>query len=467
MSRSTAPASGTRLSLQARLLATVLGVMSVVWLAVAASTWYDTGHELDELLDAHLAQAAALLVTQRLDDLEGDNFPPPPTLHKYQTRVAIQVWHEGKLVVRSTNAPEASLASGDVPGLRTSMVEGDAWRVLTTPGREPDVVIHVGELESARHHILMASLRSIGLPMLLALPLLALGIWWAVRGAVRPLRALGQAVAARRPQALQPLSVHAVPREVAPLVTALNGLFERMTDLLESERRFTADAAHELRTPIAAIRMQVQVAQEAPSDAGREQALAATLQGCDRAARLVEQLLQLARLESEASYGEGPARPGPSSADMAAIARALVAEFERQVTARGQRLVLDAAAAVPSPLPAALAQVLMRNLIDNAVRYSPDGALVRISVGCSPEGGAGRLVVEDSGPGLTPDAMARLGERFFRVVGSPQTGSGLGWSIVRRLARLFELDLVVDRSAALGGLRVTVSWKQDGRVHQA
>jgi two-component system sensor histidine kinase QseC len=230
-----------------------------------------------------------------------------------------------RLVVRSTNAPEASLASGDVPGLRTSMVEGDAWRVLTTPGREPDVVIHVGELESARHHILMASLRSIGLPMLLALPLLALGIWWAVRGAVRPLRALGQAVAARRPQALQPLSVHAVPREVAPLVTALNGLFERMTDLLESERRFTADAAHELRTPIAAIRMQVQVAQEAPSDAGREQALAATLQGCDRAARLVEQLLQLARLESEASYGEGPVRPGPSSADMAAIARALVA----------------------------------------------------------------------------------------------------------------------------------------------
>jgi two-component system sensor histidine kinase QseC len=186
------------------------------------------------LLDAHLAQAAALLVTQRLDDLEGDNFPPPPTLHKYQTRVAIQVWHEGKLVVRSTNAPEASLASGDVPGLRTSMVEGDAWRVLTTPGREPDVVIHVGELESARHHILMASLRSIGLPMLLALPLLALGIWWAVRGAVRPLRALGQAVAARRPQALQPLSVQAVPPEVAPLVTALNGLFERMTELLES-----------------------------------------------------------------------------------------------------------------------------------------------------------------------------------------------------------------------------------------
>jgi two-component system sensor histidine kinase QseC len=152
---------------------------------------------------------------------------------------------------------------------------------------------------------------------------------------------------------------------------------------------------------------------------------------------------------------------------MAAVARAMVVEFKRQATARGQRLVLDAAAAVPSPLPAALAQVLMRNLIDNAVRYSPDGALVRISVCGSPEGGAGRLVVEDSGPGLTPDAMARLGERFFRVVGSQQTGSGLGWSIVRRLARLFELDLVVDRSAALGGLRVTVSWKQDGRVHQA
>jgi len=218
------PVVRTGLTLQSRLLVTVLGLMAAVWLAVAASIWYDTGHELDELLDAHLAQAAALLATQRLDDLEGDNFPPPPNLHKYQSRVAIQVWHAGHLMVRSTNAPDVPLADHGKPGLTNQEVDGQAWRVLTTAGNEPHVVIHVGELAAARKHILLASLRSVIWPMLLALPLLALGIWWAVRGAVRPLRQLGQAVAARRPESLAPLSSTAVPPEVAPLVDALNGL---------------------------------------------------------------------------------------------------------------------------------------------------------------------------------------------------------------------------------------------------
>jgi two-component system sensor histidine kinase QseC len=466
MNPSVDPAARIGRSLQARLLGTVLSLMGAVWIAVAVSTWIDTSHELNELLDAHLSQAAALLVTQRLDDLEGDDFPPLPQLHKYQARVAIQVWHEGRLVVRSTHAPTAPLGSGTTRGLSDQVVEGKAWRVLTAPGREADVVIHVGELESARRHILTASLSRAAWPILLALPLLALGVWWAVRGAVRPLRRLGQAVAARRPESLEPLAMNAVPREVDPLVQALNELFGRMAARLESERRFTADAAHELRTPIAAIRMQVQVAQGAQSDREREQALADTLRGCDRAARLVEQLLQLAHLESEAAYDPISALVGQATADMAVIARGLVAELEPQACARGQRLALDAVENVPSPMPAPLAQVLLRNLIDNALRYSPDGAQVRISVGLPPAGGERWLVVEDSGPGLKPDAMMRLGERFFRVVGSPQTGSGLGWSIVRRLVRLFELGLVVDHSPALGGLRVTVTWQPDRRPHR-
>jgi two-component system sensor histidine kinase QseC len=456
------PVVRTGLTLQSRLLVTVLGLMAAVWLAVAASIWYDTGHELDELLDAHLAQAAALLATQRLDDLEGDNFPPPPNLHKYQSRVAIQVWHAGHLMVRSTNAPDVPLADHGKPGLTNQEVDGQAWRVLTTAGNEPHVMIHVGELAAARKHILLASLRSVIWPMLLALPLLALGIWWAVRGAVRPLRQLGQAVAARRPESLAPLSSTAVPPEVAPLVDALNGLFERMAALLESERRFTADAAHELRTPIAAIRMQVQVAQGARSGPEQAQALAATLQGCDRAARLVEQLLQLARLEGEAARGglpDGGAGAGADlRTDLSALARSLLADLAPQAHARAQTLTLEAPDPATVPMPAALAQVLLRNLVDNALRYSPDGAVVRVTVG-GPSGGHGAtLVVEDSGPGLPPEALARLGERFYRVLGTGQAGSGLGWSIVQRLARLYGIHVGVERSPALGGLRVGLAW---------
>ncbi len=470
MSPSAAAVPKSGLSLQARLLATVLGLLGVVWLGVAVSTWMDTGHELDELLDAHLAQAAALLVTQRLDDLEGDNFPAPPTLHKYQTRVAIQVWHAGRLVVRSSNAPETALGMDDRPGLRTSLVQGETWRVLTTPGREADVVIHVGELESARHDILLASLRSIALPMLLAFPLLALGIWWAVRGAVMPLRRLGQAVADRRPESLEPLSVVSVPPEVAPLVDALNDLFERMTAMLASERRFTADAAHELRTPIAAIRMQAQVAQGASAEPERAQALAATLKGCDRAVRLVEQLLQLARLEGEAARG-GQAGPGGDAGngpcDLTAMARSLLADLEPLAHARGQSLVLQAPGPVSVPMPLALAQVLLRNLIDNALRYSPPGAQVQVRLQGQTSGRGATLVVEDSGPGLPPEALTRLGERFFRVLGTAQAGSGLGWSIVQRLVRLYRLNLTVDRSVALGGLRVTLVWSDASESAEA
>lgn len=445
-------------SLQTRLLVTVLGLLGVVWTAVTVSTWHYTRQELNELLDAHLAQAAALFATQRLDELDGDNFAPPPALHKYQSRVAIQIWHEGRLVVRSTNAPAAPLASGGQPGLTSQRVDGREWRVLTAQGNEADVVIHVGELESARRHVMLATLRSAVWSLLLALPLLVLGIWWAVRGSVRPLRQLGQAVAARRPESLEPLSATAIQPEVAPLVNALNGLFERMTVLLESERRFTADAAHELRTPIAAIRMQAQVAQGANSEPERAQALVATLQGCDRAARLVDQLLQLARIEGEAARAGLSAGSMERSTDLASAARALLAEIAPQARARGQQLVLEAPGPVPVPMPATLVQVLLRNLIDNALRYSPDSAVVRVEIQGASAGRAATLMVEDSGPGLPPEALARLGERFYRVLGTGQSGSGLGWSIVERLARLYGLSVSVDRSETLGGLRVVLAW---------
>ena len=205
-------------------------------------------------------------------------------------------------------------------------------------------------------------------PLTWALPLLALGIWWVVRGSVSPLRQLGRDVATRQLQSL------------VLLAAALNTLFERMADLLAAERQFTADAAHELRTPIAGIRMQAQVAQ-----------------------------------------------------------------------GRGQQLALELTDPTPVPLAEPLARVLPRNLLDNALRYGPEGAQVQVRVGLAQPGGPAQLCVQDSGPGLSDEEQARWGERFFRVLGSGQSGSGLGWSIVQRIARLHSLRVQVDRSPALGG----------------
>lgn len=448
---------------------TVLGLVFVVWSVAAVATWYDTEHEVGELLDAHLSQAAALLVSQPLDDLSRIDLQETPTLHEYQPKVVLQVWHDGALLVRSATAPMKPLTAPTQRGFAQVVVDGVGWRVFSAQGQDAHVVVHVAEQDRARDDVVLASMRSVIWPMSVALPFLALGVWVAVRHALKPLSELGHQVAHRRPDASEPLADNGVPREVLPLVDALNRLFGRIAMLIESERRFTADAAHELRTPLAGIRMQAQVAQGAEDATERNDALAATLQGCDRAARLVDQLLQLARLESQADVTG-------HRAHVPTWVRTVVADLTPVAAKRGQQVQTDcndtaAPADAPgtsgrrmghgadwAPVPEGLLAILLRNLLDNALRYSPSGAVVRVGCGVLPEGW-GTLTVEDSGPGMTAAECRRLGERFFRVVGTNQPGSGLGWSIVTRIARLYDLSLTATRSPELGGLQVTVSWR--------
>jgi two-component system sensor histidine kinase QseC len=313
--------------------------------------------------------------------------------------------------------------------------------------------VFVGEQVASRSAILWAVLRSSLSPMLFALPLLAGAAWWAVRRGVAPLRRLGRTLERRAPHGLEPIAVDDAPTEMVPMLDALNGLFGRIAGLLESERRFTADAAHELRTPIAAIRAQAQVALGATTDAERRHALQATLQGCDRATRLVEQLLTLSRLESGAAQAL-------VAVDLAALARQVVAEVAPLALARQQTIEVEASGPCIVQGDATLLSVLIRNLVDNAIRYSPARASVRISVADEP--GAARVSVHDSGPGLSAADTARLGERFFRVVGSGQDGSGLGWSIARRIVAVHRAAVRVGRSEPLGGLSVEVEFAREG-----
>jgi two-component system, OmpR family, sensor histidine kinase QseC len=467
-------------SLQGRLLLLLLSSVMVVWAVVAVLTWRDASHELDELLDGHLAQAAALLLVQPArpgepDDDDGDEAPEAPLLHRYAPRAMFQVWRDGRLVARSANAPVQPLL-GQTQGFGERRIGPTDWRVFAAESPERGVQVYVAEQADSRNDILRAVLRSVGVPLALALPLLALGVWAAVRRGTAPLRQLSRQLAARTPQDLQPVQLPDTPTEMAPLLAELNRLFERMQALLESERRFTADAAHELRTPLAALRMQAQVALGADDDApARRRALQATLQGCDRATHLVEQLLTLARLEAQSlaagdepgpapadAASPGPAAGAPATVDLAAVARRVAAQAAHEALARRQDLALEADAPVPLAVDDTLLGVLVRNLVDNALRYSPPGAQIQITVGAA----AGRacLAVEDSGPGLSEAEIARLGERFYRVLRASAagedgaSGSGLGWSIVRRIAQAQGAQVVVARSSALGGLAVRVSW---------
>ncbi len=441
-------------SLQRRLLWRVIGAVGGLWLLAALAVGLDARHELGELLDAHLAQSAALLIARQTPDADGVlddtvQLPVAPDLHHYNQRVAFQIWHDGELLLRSANAPVEPLTTL-AAGFETRRRDGQEWRLFVARGGEADVQVQVAELVSSRQAILMAVMRGMLAPLLIGLPLLGLLVWGAVRRGLLPLRALQDQLSTRDPQALSPLAGEArTPAEVAQLREALNQLFARMAALLESERRFTADAAHELRTPIAAIRAQAQVAQGATEEDERRHALNATLAGCDRASHLVQQLLTLSRLEVlPAVDGQG--------LDLAAVTRSVAAELAGQALDRRQELTLDAVPGCHLRADEVLLRVLLRNLIDNALRYSPDGATVTLLV--HQADGEVVLRVEDSGPGLAPADLARVGERFFRALGQDQPGSGLGLSIVRRIATAQGGTVTAGRSAGLGGLCVSVRW---------
>jgi two-component system sensor histidine kinase QseC len=449
-------------SLQGRLLALMLALVAGVWAATAVLTWLDVRHELDELLDSHLAQAAALLVVQQAGEIDDDGPGlQAPSLHRYAPKVAFQVFHEGRLAMRSSNAPVQpmlALSGGAESGFRSITMAGQAWRVFATYGREGDTQVFVGEQLLSRDTILWAVLRSALTPLLFALPLLVLAAWWAVRAGLAPVRSLGRTLAQRQPQALQPIAVEGTPAEVAPMLEALNGLFHRIGTLMASERRFTADAAHELRTPIAGIRAQAQVALASVDDAERAHALRATLQGCDRAARLVDQLLTLSRLESGHAIALG-------SLDLAAAVRQVVADLAATALGKSQSIEVDAQDGCRVDGDATLLAVLVRNLVDNAIRYSPPGASVKVGVRRGAEGV--ELTVEDSGPGMQAADIQRLGERFFRVMGSGESGSGLGWSIARRIAGVLNAEFQVHASAVLGGLAVRLRFPAGRAVAQS
>jgi two-component system sensor histidine kinase QseC len=444
-------------SLQSQLTVLVLSAVMVIWLLTSFLAWQDASHEVDEILDSHLAQAASLLVVQQATEMgENEHQVDAPLLHHYAPKVLFQVFHEGQLSMRSANAPSKPLheLKGLQNGFSTIQLDNVSWRVFAAYGNENDVQVFVAEKIETRAAILKAVVRSMSLPLLLALPLLGIAVWWAIRRGIRPLNNLGKLLAKRQAGSLDEIYIEASTSEMQPMIASLNDLLKRTANLLESEQRFTADAAHELRTPIAAIRMQAQVALAELNQEQQKRALINTLAGCDRATHLVEQLLTLARLESAEQTQK-------ESIDLGALVRSVMGEIAIKALSKNQNLVFELDEAAPATQARILGNpillaILLRNLIDNAIRYSPDSA--KIIVHQQVQDKQNLLLIEDSGPGLSDAEMQRLGERFFRVIGNQASGSGLGWSIIRRIAQAHQIEIAIEKSSKLGGLSISLKF---------
>jgi len=426
-------------SIRVRVLLALLGMLAVTALVMGGLTYRNVLAETEALFDYQLRQMALSLRDQ------GEIAPAQAnTLNDEQLDFVVQIWTaDGRVIypprLRSDLPTRALLGFADIA------VQGTTWRTFSVA--TGDRVIQVAQPLQIRQKLAAdAALRSVS-PLFLIAPVLALLLWWLAARALAPLQRLTDGVKARDEQSLQPLPMAGLPDEVAPLVAALNGLLQRLGDSLGAQRAFVADAAHELRSPLTALKLQMQLLLRAPDDAARGHAARALTQGIDRAARLVEQLLTLARAEPGATTAVH------ASVDLSELVRAAVAETVPFATARGTTLELMAATPVTLQGDAAALTALARNLADNAVRYAPTGSRVEVRV--FDDAGVPTLQVDDAGPGIAQADRERVFDRFYRHAAGDEPGTGLGLAIVRSVAERHGAEVILGNSS-LGGLRVLV-----------
>ena len=433
-------------SLRARLTGALLLAVLAFAALQAAVTYRTARAETEALFDAQMQRIALSLSGSLGAGALSDDAPAAET--PAAREMIIQIWRaDGVMLYRS---PQGRLLPPQtVIGFSDTVAGGEPYRIYAL--RTATQVVQVAQQTEARGRMAgQLALRAV-LPVALLAPVLMLIVWWVVGRAIGPIERVRRQVAARRPDDLAPLPTAGLPAEVRPLVGEMNGLLTRLSAAWDALTHFSADAAHELRSPLAALRLQAQSLQRAPDDATRAIATERLLAGIDRATRLVEQLLALARQEGA---GEGAELV---SLDLTALARNALADAEPEAARHAIALTLDAPTAhvVLRADEAALA-VLLRNLLGNALRHTPPGGQVR--VGVREEASVIDLTVEDSGPGIAPDERARVQDRFYRVPGTPGHGSGLGLAIVRAIAERHGAALTLDASPTLGGLRVMLRW---------
>lgn len=474
-----------RHSIRARTLAVVLGVLTITLLVISWRSYRDAQHEIEELFDAQLAQSARLL-----EGMVGESLAPETlaTLqsaldrakhidsryrpekdadgHRYEAKLAFQILDaEGHLLLQSASAPPRLLENlktalqnsseseeslhDQLTGYHDIALNGTRWRVFLRHDEPLRYWILVAERGDVRGELVQSiTLRSL-LPDAIGLPILALLVWLAIGVGLRPLQQMTVSIKARDAENLSPLDVPQLPLELEPIIGELNRLLRQITDLIEREKRFIADAAHELRTPLAVLRIHAQNALAAQHPAERDEALRHLVGGVERSTRVVTQLLTLARLEPDALRGRMMAF------DMASWLRAELAEIIPLSFERDQELSceLEENADYHLTADAPSLDALLQNLVGNAMQYTPAGGQIVVSL----LGEAQRigLRVADSGPGVPEAERALLFRRFYRLSEGGQ-GAGLGLSIVQRVVELHSGHICLGQSAALGGLEVTV-----------
>ena len=443
-------------SLKRRLLLTLLSLTLVLWASSAAIVYIEAQQESDELFDQSLVETAHLL--QSLVEIEAREHGASESITLAMTGsggqrryLMLQVRDaQQRILYRNDGAPDTPLAPQAPDGLSWTTIGGKQWRLYTLWDKTRDIVLVVAEPTSHREDISSRFFYKIVVFGAMLALVAGLAIWWSISRLIRVLQDSASEVAARTPADLAQVTLEDAPREVHPLLLAINRLFARVQRTMEHEQRFTADAAHELRTPLAAIKTNLQVLKRARNDQERDEFIAGLSTSVERATRLVDQLLALEKMDPQSGTVTQPA-PG----DLSQLLAELRPQWETQCSQHGLQLQVQAASA-QCAFHADSVAMLLRNLVENAVRYTPAPGSIEVS--CGQDAQHAFLRVADSGPGIPPAMQERVFERFFRLSGAQTPGSGLGLSIVQRIAERHGARISLGPGLQGGGLAVTVQF---------
>ena len=442
-------------SIRNRILVWVFLLFLIIWAGISYATFYQSSHEVEELFDAELAQAAGVLM-QISTTLDSKHSKLEPKLqkdvygHRYEKKIAFQIFENNKLLLYSANAPTTIMSKEN--GLSDQTINGELWRVFRLHDEEHNHEIITAERYDVRDEIVLQITRDSLYPLTLMIPILLLIIWIGIDRGLAPIRKLAKQIENRSPDNLEPISVNFnVPNEVKPLFSALNNLFAKLKNAFERERRFTSDAAHELQTPLASIKTQAQVALRSKNSDEQRHALEKTVEGIDRATHMVQQLLALARLEPLSTLDE------KSKLALYAQTQTLMGELDAESHRKNIELSLKGEETILIEGNPSAIEILIRNILSNAIRYTPENGKVSVEIKEEPDHVL--LSITDTGPGIPGEDLKRVFERFYRGQNNQHIiGSGLGLSIAQRIAELHNATINFTNNPD-SGLRVEIIFK--------
>ena len=445
-------------SIRERLLQNLLIGLVLIASVTGVFVYRHAHHELDELYNAHLEQMATLLVHEwdRVNPSQLTTMPMQPATKTIweEEDYLIQVWsHDGRLLVEEIPAAtNTHIPLYAMNGFYRKRIDGESWRTYRADGTQ--AIVQIAQPESARSNTITEFSVRLLVPLVLQIPLLILVAWVSVWRGLKPLDHLSQAIALRRPDALSGIDSADQPLELQPLVTTLNDLLKRLNAALQQQRHFVADAAHELRTPIAALQLQLDLLKRATQPGDRDRAIAQLHNGLQRATHLTQQLLSIARAESNS--GQAPHQIIHLSAAIESI-------LERHLPlarARQQDMGVTRLEAVSICCARADIEAVLDNLVSNAIRYTPCGGRIDLTV--YRDNTDAVIEIIDSGPGIPIAERARVFDRFYRVLdqsfGTDNIeGSGLGLAIVKTICDRYNATINIDEADDKGA-RFTVRW---------